>query len=219
MKEGKPARAELIPDKTNVPANRKAARGGQKALPKPTGRELTVYQARNQGLEVAKKGSSLYKKAAAKGLGRLIPGVGLALTAIQVANLLGMADETEASKRANRGGQSGRNRTSPAQEASARASKKKDKTPPAVTEGGDVKPHRAKSAMESGQRMVNESRPRSSKGKSFPTGAPDRKRTSGHRDSDDLGYKMAKAMGDTRTKEQMVADRKANKRAEKEMGR
>jgi hypothetical protein len=56
--------------------------------------------------------ASLARSLITKGVGRLIPGVGLILTAVQVANYLKDVDmgETDASKLANYGGQSGRGR-------------------------------------------------------------------------------------------------------------
>lgn len=59
-----------------------------------------------------------------------------------------------------------------------------------------------------------------SSGKSFPAGKPDGARTSGNRDvKGSLGYRIARALGDKRSESQMVADRKATEKMNKEMGR
>lgn len=82
------------------------------------------------------------------------------------------------------------------------------KSAPKLEGSRDVKPApKATSAMEY----------ESKSGKSFPAGGPDGSRTSGDRDSrGGLGYRIGKALGDKRSEAQMIADRKATEKMQKE---
>lgn len=140
----------------------------------------------------------------------------------------------EMNKGGDGGGQMGRNnKQTPASKPPMAAKSAKGTPPkptarparaPKLTDGGSVKaapkPRSAREGKELSERATE-------RRANYLAGGPDRQRKSGTnvsdmtkkgaaKDSDDAGYNLAKKMGDKRTKEQMVADRKAANKADRE---
>jgi hypothetical protein len=96
---------------------------------------------------------------------------------------------------------------------------------PKLADGGSVKAAPKPRSAREGKEMAERATERRA---NYLAGGPDRQRKSGTnvsdmaakkggaKDSDDAGYNLAKKMGDKRTKEDMVAQRKAANKADRE---
>jgi len=165
------------------------------------------------------KMASLAKFLIKKGVGRLVPGAGLILTAAEVVNYLG-GGETDASKRANYGGNMGRGRRKQEEERKSsqeRAERVTKDEPFDITElrmREDLKnPRYVQPAP--GSQLKDQSPARST-----PPVPQNRPSTVDTRSKKPIAKRIMEALGDKRTMEQATKDREMTERMEKEtMGR
>jgi hypothetical protein len=189
------------PKPTPKPAAKPAAKTPSSTAPVPNG-----------GAALPTKGNSamasLARSLIKNGVGRLIPGLGLVLTAVQVADYLG-GDETEASKLANYGGQSGRDRR-----------KQEEKLPPKpeplpqrdfkLEDYGHVNPPpRIRSAMDAEERAGRAGEGRAGSGSSRPA-------TVNTQSKKPIAKRIMEALGDKRTMERASEDARVTKEMEME---
>jgi len=214
--EGKRINSNSTPQSTPRPTPKSTPKSTPKTpsstaqVPKGGAALPTTGNSANAGLA-----RSLIKR----GVGRLIPGAGLILTAIEVARYLKDVDmgETDASKHANYGGQSGRGRREKEKKEKSsqeRAERVTRDEPFDITElrmREDLKkPRNVLPAP--GSQLKDEGRARSE-----PPVPQNRPSTIDTQSKKPLVKRIMEALGDNRTMEQATSDRKMTEEMEREM--
>jgi hypothetical protein len=193
-----------------------------KSTPKPTPKTpSSTAQVPKGGANLPTTGNSanagLARSLIKRGVGRLVPGVGLILTAVEVAKYLG-GGETAASERSNYGGQMGRNRREKESESSQETAERVTREEPFdLTElrmREDLKnPRFVRPAP--GSKLEDKGPARSE-----PPVPQNRPSTVDTRSKKPIAKRIMEALGDKRTMEQATKDREMNQEMEREtMGR
>jgi hypothetical protein len=178
-----------------------------KPKPKPTPKPKPKPQVPKGGAKLPTTGN-LAKSLIKRGIGRLIPGVGLILTAVEVANYLG-GGETAASERSNYGGQMGRDRRE--KETAERVTREEPFDLTELRMREDLKnPRNVRPAPGSSLKDKGPAR-------SKPPIPKNRPSTVDTRSKKPIAKRIMEALGDNRTMEQATKDRKMNQEMEREM--
>ena len=195
---------------TSKPPSKPTSKPPSKPPSKPTSKTAQVPE---EGVTLPITGNSAKAKLArsllTKGIGRLIPGVGYVLTAVEAVEYLSQAEigETAASERANYGGQMGRGRREQEKETVPIPEPRPERAPE-LPDYGRVKPAPGSNLKDEGP------------ARSKPPMPKNRPSTVDTQSKKPIAKRIMEALGDNRTMEQATKDREMNKEMEREaMGR
>jgi hypothetical protein len=209
--EGKRINSNSTPQSTPRPT--------PKSTPKPTPKTPSSTAQVPKGGAALPKTSNLARSLIKRGVGRLIPGVGLILTAVEVADYL-RGGETATNEPANYGGQMGRNRRKKESESPQERAERVTRDEPS-----DLTELRMREDLKNPRNVLPAPRPRSElEGRELAVRAeqrragsdPDRPSTINTRSEKPLLKRIMEALGDNRTMEQASEDAMVTKEMEME---